>query len=125
MPTDNQQLYVIRSKLEDGTYHYEGGFHSTAVPKLYQLRSAKSVLKARRAHWTPAEIIPVSLMFSPIVQLEEPAINADTARLDWVLPVICGADSTEINSRTMQLAMQLIAGKDGREAVDAAMNFSD
>ena len=45
----------------------------------------------------------------------------DTERLDWVLSFAGGDDNPLADKRTMLLAMQLIAGLDGRAAVDAAM----
>jgi hypothetical protein len=45
----------------------------------------------------------------------------DTERLDWILSFAIG-DNTELaDSRTMALAQQILAGLDGRAAVDAAM----
>ena len=45
----------------------------------------------------------------------------DTERLDWVLSFAGGDDTPLADKRTVLLAMQLMAGIEGRAAVDAAM----
>lgn len=45
----------------------------------------------------------------------------DTEMLDWLLPVVSGAESPEINRRTIALMGALMLGKEGRAAVAAAM----
>jgi hypothetical protein len=51
-----------------------------------------------------------------------PADSADTTRLEWVLPIICGNDEALADARTMALARALIAGYKGRDLVDHAMS---
>lgn len=52
---------------------------------------------------------------------QAPAGPTDTTRLDWVIPVISGSDTPDANVRTLQLGRALMRGKEGREAIDAAM----
>ena len=44
----------------------------------------------------------------------------DTARLDWVLPIITGEDDAIANNRTIALAGCLAHGRNGRETIDLA-----
>ncbi len=47
--------------------------------------------------------------------------EADTKRLEWALPLLTGSSGAEDDAKTNALVIQLIAGKDGREAIDGAM----
>jgi hypothetical protein len=46
---------------------------------------------------------------------------ADTRRLEFVLPMLCGDISSEIDRRMLRLEAALLLGLDHRAAVDAAM----
>ena len=46
--------------------------------------------------------------------------EADTKRLDWAMPILTGK-AVYPNDEVVKLSRQLIAGKDGREAIDGAM----
>lgn len=50
----------------------------------------------------------------------QPADAQDAARLDWLLPIVGGDDSADVNARTLALGLQIMAGRTGREAIDAA-----
>ena len=49
----------------------------------------------------------------------------DTARLDWVLPIITGEDDAITNNRTIALAGCLAHGRNGRETIDFARKVAD
>ena len=55
------------------------------------------------------------------LEKENEALRKDAERLDWLLPVVTGSDSAIANKRTIILAQCLMSGKDGVEAVDAAI----
>ena len=46
---------------------------------------------------------------------------SDTKRLHWLLPVVTGADSKDVDSRTLCLGEAIIGGLEGTEAIDHAM----
>jgi len=48
------------------------------------------------------------------------ADEQDTARLDWVLPIITGEDDDLANNRTIALAGCLAHGRNGRDTIDLA-----
>lgn len=48
------------------------------------------------------------------------ADEQDTARLDWVLPIITGEDDAIANNRTIALAGCLAHGRNGRDTIDLA-----
>lgn len=48
------------------------------------------------------------------------ADEQDTARLDWVLPIITGEDDDTANNRTIALAGCLAHGRNGRDTIDLA-----
>lgn len=55
---------------------------------------------------------------------EAPAVHADlrdAERLNWALPFITGEDTQIANTRTILLAHQLLTGKTGKTAIDAAI----
>lgn len=45
--------------------------------------------------------------------------EADTKRLDWVMPLLCGDQPGD--AVAVAIGGQLVVGKDGREAIDGAM----
>lgn len=45
----------------------------------------------------------------------------DAERLNWILPSVSGEDSQTANTRTFLLAHQLLTGKTGKTAIDAAI----
>jgi hypothetical protein len=61
----------------------------------------------------------VTALQSRIAELEK-----DAARLEWVLPIVCGDCDKFADARTMAMAVQLANGKDRREAIDAAIEAS-
>lgn len=48
------------------------------------------------------------------------ATESDTARLDWLLPIVTGVDSPETDRRTTALGLAVMLGQDGRTAIDTA-----
>lgn len=61
-PTNTDQLYVVVSP--EGTL--ETGYHSSAVPKLYKLGTARAVANKNskgRARRAPYRVVPVTLAF--------------------------------------------------------------
>lgn len=45
--------------------------------------------------------------------------EADTKRLDWAMPLLCGDQPGD--AVAVDIGVQLVVGKDGREAIDGAM----
>lgn len=114
MPTNDQQLYLVRRAPREGVPdNYSSGYGGNAVPKLYQLRSARAV--AGKNNY--ANVIPVRLVIG-----EEP-VNQDTAMINWLLPFITGGISTDADIRTLALGQALMNGFDGREAIAQAMKL--
>lgn len=113
MPTNDQQLYLIRSAPREGAPdNYSGGYGGYAVPKLYQLRSTRAVSGGQYEN-----VIPVRLVIG-----EEP-VNEDTKMLNWLLPFITGEISNDADIRTLALGQALMNGFDGREAIAQAMEI--
>lgn len=50
--------------------------------------------------------------------------RSDAARLEWALPILVGATDATADQRTIALASALLAGFDGRDAIDQAMKIS-
>lgn len=48
-------------------------------------------------------------------------LRQDKARLEWILPIVTGVDSDEVDRKAMAVARALFAGLDGRAAIDKAM----
>lgn len=46
--------------------------------------------------------------------------NDDTARLEWLLPVVTGVDNPEADRRTTALGLAIMLGQSGRTAIDTA-----
>lgn len=49
------------------------------------------------------------------------AAQRDSAALEWALPIITGDDTPEVNARMIAVGIQLMLGKTGRDAIDAAI----
>lgn len=54
----------------------------------------------------------------------EAEVTTDSQRVDWLLPVITGEESFTANQRTTILGACLMAGLDGRMAIDRAMEMT-
>lgn len=51
-------------------------------------------------------------------------IHNDTARLDWVLDILSLGDDSKADKKSLKLAGAIMLGKQGREAIDVAMEDS-
>ena len=57
----------------------------------------------------------------PFTAEELVKLRQDKDRLEWILPIVTGVDSDNADCKAMAIAAALMAGLDGRAAIDRAM----
>jgi len=91
----------------------------------HPIRFARGDCERDVAMYGPDLVYNIQALYSQetvtALQAEIVALRKDAERLDWLLPVVTGSDSAIANKRTIILAQCLMSGKDGVEAVDAAI----
>jgi len=87
--------------------------------EIERLRGA-IVAVARESHPATPAIIDLHIIAGKL----PPGPTTETERLDWLLPIITGVNTPEIDKRTAAIGACLIAGLDGRDALDRAMGLA-
>jgi hypothetical protein len=92
---------------------------TAAFSKVFNVRKQRETFgPAVRAMLAAAPEAPASQVDQSEQHLE---MARDAERLNWILPSVTGEDSQTANTRTFLLAHQLLTGKTGKTAIDAAI----
>lgn len=96
-----------------------GGLVPTAEERRAEKREAQDKIdRDTGAAWRLNSSLEV---WFPFTAEELVKLRQDKDRLEWILPVVTGVDSDNADRKSMAIASALMAGLDGREAIDRAM----
>ncbi len=96
-----------------------GGLVPTAEERRAEKREAQDKIdRETGAAWRINSSLEV---WFPFTAEELVKLRQDKDRLEWILPIVTGVDSDNADWKTMAIAEALMAGLDGRDAIDRAM----
>src|SRR5574337_513794 len=84
-------------------------------------RESRSAGQDRPRDWTAWRINSSLEVWFPLTAEELVKLRQDKDRLEWILPIVTGVDSDNADWKAMAIAAALMAGLDGRAAIDRAM----
>jgi hypothetical protein len=122
----NDTNTVYSKGREPHTYAHDsrkGSHYLDRRSKLERIESLQRDLEAARgecsAAWDKCE---ERRLEAESLRAQLASAERDAARLEYVLPLLGGDDTTEADARTMRIAAGIMRGLDARAAIDAALS---